>query len=46
MVLIKQKPIPGSRRRRRIRKKTLRAIKKAFPLATPALNTGPKLTNI
>lgn len=45
--LIKQKPLPGAKRRRRIQKKVIKRIKKVFPLATTPLNSkGKRLTKI
>lgn len=44
--LIRQKPLPGAKRRRRIQKKTVKRLKKAFPLATVALERKSTLTDL
>ena len=47
VILIKQKPLPGARRRRKFQKKVIKKLKKVFPLATSPLNSrGKRLTNI
>ncbi len=41
--LIKQKPLSGSKRRRKIQKKVIKKIKKAFPIATIPLGIRTNL---
>lgn len=44
--LIKQKPLRGSKKRRKVQKRVVKRIKRAFPLATSALGVDPGLTSI
>ncbi len=44
--LIRQKPLPGGRRRRRIRKRVIKRIRRAFPLATTPLGRESTLTDL
>ncbi len=41
--LIKQKSLPGSKRRRKIQRKVIKKIRKAFPLATIPLGIRTNL---